>query len=225
MKNIYVAALIAVAVLTTCAGAVWWFVWPVYLTENRVKLVLSDPDSAKFDKVLFNRKTGASCGYVNSKNKMGGYVGSKHFVATENGEVRFEPRLDTKGKTTEELLIETDKQIAYLEFAIANCHKARAAADFLAAAKSARAAAEAAYNAAKSARYVAKSALAAKDFALDAYGAAKGTDKSARSANFSAAAMTAHDDALADAKAVHAAYAAALAAAIATKVNPKGESE
>jgi hypothetical protein len=108
--------------IATVAGVVGcWIYWPTYITQQRVKLVLNDPDSAKFRGIAFNSATRAGCGFVNAKNRMGGYVGETHFVATPDGKVRFEPDADTNGGTTQQRLDVVSKQIAYLEFAQANC--------------------------------------------------------------------------------------------------------
>ncbi len=52
---------------------------------ERVKARLTDPDSAQFRNVHeIERKGGwIVCGEVNSKNRLGGYVGFKKFSATE----------------------------------------------------------------------------------------------------------------------------------------------
>ncbi|MFJ3487725.1 hypothetical protein ACIPL1_30510 [Pseudomonas sp. NPDC090202] len=41
---------------------------------------LTDPDSAKFGKIVY-RESGVVCGFVNSKNVMGGYVGETAFIS------------------------------------------------------------------------------------------------------------------------------------------------
>ena len=47
---------------------------------------LVDPQSAQFSDV--NTSGGATCGLVNSKNRMGGYTGQKSFIVRE-GRVSF----------------------------------------------------------------------------------------------------------------------------------------
>lgn len=54
---------------------------------------LNDPDSARYKSLVQVHRTGAVCGRVNSKNRMGGYDGFKSFVVREVGgrpEVRIE---------------------------------------------------------------------------------------------------------------------------------------
>ena len=48
--------------------------------KRAVRQSLFDPDSAKFESVLTNQGSGAVCGFVNAKNRMGAYVGSSPFV-------------------------------------------------------------------------------------------------------------------------------------------------
>lgn len=48
--------------------------------KRAVRQGLIDPDSAKFESVFTNQKSGAVCGFVNAKNRMGGYVGASPFV-------------------------------------------------------------------------------------------------------------------------------------------------
>ena len=52
--------------------------------EDAVKQELTDPDSAQFSNV--NSKGDVVCGLVNSKNRLGGYVGPVGFIV-QNGTV------------------------------------------------------------------------------------------------------------------------------------------
>lgn len=70
---------------------------PKPLTIARAKLVLeermNDPESARYKSMYSVERTGAVCGRVNSKNRMGGYDGFKHVMVRANGngiEVRVE---------------------------------------------------------------------------------------------------------------------------------------
>jgi hypothetical protein len=58
--------------------------------EQAVKRILIDPESAQFSGISRNSETGAYCGYVNAKNRLGGYTGDKRF-AFNNGRVVFFP--------------------------------------------------------------------------------------------------------------------------------------
>lgn len=54
---------------------------------------LTDPESARYKSLTQVRRTGAVCGRVNSKNRMGGYDGFKYFTVVEvagRAEVRVE---------------------------------------------------------------------------------------------------------------------------------------
>jgi len=60
----------------------------IYIAKKAVKMHLKDPDSAKFENVFVNianvkgSKIPMVCGYVNSKNMLGGYTGYKRFVSS-----------------------------------------------------------------------------------------------------------------------------------------------
>lgn len=47
---------------------------------DAVRLKLNDPSSAEFDSV--EKKDQVTCGFVNAKNRMGGYVGYRAFIVT-----------------------------------------------------------------------------------------------------------------------------------------------
>lgn len=54
---------------------------------------LTDPESARYKSLAQVRRTGAVCGRVNSRNRMGGYDGFKYFAVREvagRAEVRIE---------------------------------------------------------------------------------------------------------------------------------------
>jgi hypothetical protein len=52
---------------------------PIAVAHERLKDVLKDPESARF-RGDFRGKDGAICGFVNSKNSYGGYVGFHRYV-------------------------------------------------------------------------------------------------------------------------------------------------
>lgn len=73
---LYSAALVSFITLNACD----------YLptAENKVKKAvvqrLIDPDSARFEFLQAGKEVGNYCGYVNSKNRMGGYAGASPFI-------------------------------------------------------------------------------------------------------------------------------------------------
>ena len=107
-------------------GGASYFIWHVYFSNTakvmtQVKNALSDPESAKFQNVEFFPQTGAGCGLVNVKNKMGGYVGSTRFIVLANGGVRLEPLDATDSGPIERQLAGVNKKIDFLKLHIANC--------------------------------------------------------------------------------------------------------
>jgi hypothetical protein len=53
---------------------------PYIAAQDAIKKYLHDPDSAKFSGMFQGVNKGDACGYVNAKNRMGGYVGSSPFI-------------------------------------------------------------------------------------------------------------------------------------------------
>ena len=51
--------------------------------QNLVKANLFDPGSAQFQNIRLNPDGTALCGQVNAKNRMGGYVGFRQFLVTQ----------------------------------------------------------------------------------------------------------------------------------------------
>jgi DNA-directed RNA polymerase subunit E'/Rpb7 len=69
-----------------------------------VKANLSDPDSAQFKSFYKNKSSGVICGEVNSKNRMGGYVGFSKFLILPGDNLLFEPHESASGESTSEIL-------------------------------------------------------------------------------------------------------------------------
>jgi hypothetical protein len=55
--------------------------------EVNVKSMLTDPESAQFKDMKARTDIKVVCGYVNAKNKFGGYVGFRRFYFKEGGQV------------------------------------------------------------------------------------------------------------------------------------------
>lgn len=91
--NIAIAAGVLILV---AAGIGGYFYYPIYTIQEVVRKPLLDPVSAQFSEVKFYRSTGYGCGYVNAKNKVGGYVGRKQFVASLDGQVVIDPTKELK---------------------------------------------------------------------------------------------------------------------------------
>ena len=88
--KIGIAVVACVLVLCAVIGGIWFTSsMPTAQAEARVKAKLIDPESARFEDVTIRRETASACGRVNSKNRMGGYVGMRHFVLLPSGEVIF----------------------------------------------------------------------------------------------------------------------------------------
>lgn len=57
---------------------------------EQVKAQMFDAESARFQGVHLNEDESVICGEVNGKNRYGGYVGFRGFIANSNGEVFFD---------------------------------------------------------------------------------------------------------------------------------------
>lgn len=96
------------------------YFWDNYFSQRAraidvVKANLVDPYTAIFSEVIFSKKTGHTCGYVNSKNRMGGYVGNELFVVESDGSVHFEPPEADESESIEEKIASTEGRIKFLE--------------------------------------------------------------------------------------------------------------
>ena len=117
------------ACLAVGFGFWWWLVWMpkaeaaerVVEVQKRVLARLNDPDSAKFRGVKYFPQTGAGCGDLNARNRMGGYVGFTSFVALKNGEVTFHPGKEDQSRPTGERLAALRGELEFLQFMAASC--------------------------------------------------------------------------------------------------------
>lgn len=82
----------ALLFVVAVAAASWWFTTAdERMIKDRVLQALSDPDSAEFKDVAYFKKHDAGCGFVNARNKMGGMVGFRVFIALPDGAVQIAP--------------------------------------------------------------------------------------------------------------------------------------
>lgn len=96
-----------------------YFVWnrqfsPEAKVMERVRNQLTDPDSAKFRGLSVNKTGGITCGSVNAKNKMGGYIGFKDFLVSADGVVTFDPDVPSATQSASEIVAASFKKIEFL---------------------------------------------------------------------------------------------------------------
>jgi hypothetical protein len=109
------AACFAVVIVLIALPAAWWVKSsPLRGVEAEVRARLKDPESARFTSVTWNPEKKAGCGYVNAKNSMGGYVGSKHFVLLRGGYFEFEPEDRDVGSIDERIDV-ARKRVKYFQ--------------------------------------------------------------------------------------------------------------
>ena len=87
------ASLVVVLAALGMAGA---YTWKTQFSHEAkiaklVKAVLTDPESAQFKNISLNKESGVTCGEVNAKNKMGGYIGFTKFLSLPSGQVQLDP--------------------------------------------------------------------------------------------------------------------------------------
>lgn len=82
--------LLAVAASVACLSGCDYLPTQENKVKSEVKKKLLDPDSAKFSQIFMVEKsknnTTTYCGFVNGRNRVGGYAGDAPFIATAYGE-------------------------------------------------------------------------------------------------------------------------------------------
>ena len=68
-------------------GGYIWYTQPEPEWQQRLLSNLNDPESAQIRDIKISKVTGWICGQINSKNKMGGYVGFKAFMVRPPNEM------------------------------------------------------------------------------------------------------------------------------------------
>lgn len=133
MKHVRAVAITTTSVLVLGLTTWWWFIFKpendaklkkeadIEHVKTLVKSSLKDPDSAKFDDIKYFPETKAGCGYVNAKNSMGGYVGLTRFIASDSGDVSFEPPDDSPLTSAATRLEALQKKLDFLELSQARC--------------------------------------------------------------------------------------------------------
>lgn len=109
------AAIVALIVLCGVAYLGWATAFaPGAVAMAHVREQLTDPDSAKFRNVRVNKETGVACGAVNSKNKLGGYVGFQNFLVLPGGTVTIDPGAPSSTQSASEVVAGAFKQLQFL---------------------------------------------------------------------------------------------------------------
>jgi hypothetical protein len=96
----------AVALAAAGAAAAWWAVsvrGPQREALQALEEYLHDPESARLKDVRRVASSGAICGRLNAKNRMGGYSGYRDFIVFPDGDVRVEPDPDRTSTTADEI--------------------------------------------------------------------------------------------------------------------------
>lgn len=114
----------AAVVVLAAVGS--WLTWDRALSPkaralDQVRMHINDPSSATFSNVQHNARTGSTCGMVNAKNRMGGYVGNTPFIVDRDSKVTFAPTGNTEYGPVEQRIKALQDGIAFLELAQAQC--------------------------------------------------------------------------------------------------------
>lgn len=94
---------------------------PEAIAMREVRQHLFDPESARFENVQHNTATKATCGRVNAKNKMGGYVGFARFILKPDGRLDMQPP-NYEDAADKDKLDAAEKQLAFLKTIQALCN-------------------------------------------------------------------------------------------------------
>lgn len=116
MKTTYWVGLAGIVALSVAGYAAWDSIYsPKAQAIQAVKRSLNDPNSAIFENIQHSQKTGATCGNVNAKNRMGGYVGMTAFIVDGDGGVTLAPAGATDSGPTEQRLKAINAKLSFLE--------------------------------------------------------------------------------------------------------------
>ena len=118
--RVFTCLIASLAVFAGCIAA-WWFYWPVWQVESRVKRQLTDAAAVRFSGVVYDKRTRTACGYVDARPQ-GGAAGRTHFILMADGDVRFDPKDPIRGTTLQQLE-GLRKQADYLALAYAHCQR------------------------------------------------------------------------------------------------------
>ncbi|GAA4342096.1 hypothetical protein GCM10023165_23480 [Variovorax defluvii] len=116
--RLFTCLIVSLAVFAGCIAA-WWFYWPAWHVESRVKSRLTHPAAARFSGVIYDKHTGTACGYVNAQAQ-DRPAGRTHFILMADGEVRFDPKDPIRGTALQQLE-NLRKQADYLALAYEYC--------------------------------------------------------------------------------------------------------
>ncbi|VTU32876.1 hypothetical protein H6CHR_03889 [Variovorax sp. PBL-H6] len=119
--RVFVCLLASVSIFAGCVGA-WWFYWPVWQVESRVKSRLPQPRTANLSGVFYNKATGTACGYVSAQDPGGSPGGKTHFILMPDGELRLDPKDPIEGNTLQQLE-SLRKHADYLALVYASCQR------------------------------------------------------------------------------------------------------
>ncbi len=118
--RVFVCVITSFVVFAGCIAA-WWFYWPMWQVESRVKSRMTDPAAARFSGVNYDKRTGTACGYVNAAAPSG-QGGRTHFIVMADGDVRFDPKEPVRGTTLQQLE-GLRRQADYLALTYAHCQR------------------------------------------------------------------------------------------------------
>jgi hypothetical protein len=112
--------LVSLAVFASLTAA--FFAWQRFLSHDAkvarlVQATLTDPDSAQFKSVRSSASATYTCGEVNAKNRMGGFVGFTPFLVGADGTVMLQPLMPSQSEEASQFIVKiaarADFDIAY----------------------------------------------------------------------------------------------------------------
>ncbi|WP_148280125.1 hypothetical protein [Rubrivivax gelatinosus] len=91
--------------------------------KEAVRQLLTDPESAQFRDMERNSKTGAWCGTVNSKNRLGGYVGFNRFVVLPDKKVLLDPKELPIPEKSSDIVVRGAEIVDFIQLLKVHCQK------------------------------------------------------------------------------------------------------
>ena len=111
--RLLVPALVVLASLTAA-----FFVWQRFFSHEAkvirlVQATLTDPESAQFRGVRRSGSASFTCGEVNAKNRMGGYVGFTPFMVAADGAVTLHPPMPVQHEGAPQFLAKFNARVDF----------------------------------------------------------------------------------------------------------------
>lgn len=122
MNKIFIPILIASTVIIgSCYLTYDQLFSPKAKAIKSIKLQLLDGDSVRFERLNYFSKSKHTCGLLNAKNKLGGYIGFKYFMLDADHILHLEPETAFEDDDIDERLHTAKLRLQFLETMQKHC--------------------------------------------------------------------------------------------------------